>query len=426
VTGPGGYAGETPGRATVAIGLPPGEREPVVAAFEAAGYPTVTLDSLSDLPSLATTGLDFAAAVLDLTDDPPATVEVVNRLRAGGIRIPIVYVTTEAGLDRIESAGIDDADEILLRPVDVDTLRWRVEAMAIRAQVEPTATSRTDTILRSGTVDASWAPQAPIFAIFNPKGGVGKTAIATNLAAALQLRKHRQVLLVDADIVTGHIVLSLGLPETRTVAESWANEMAGDDHEPLLTLAALHASGVRVVSLASNPLTMQALDPERVADGLLEARSGVDAIVVDLHPSYSDINLAVFAIADRILVPVTPDLPAMRAALQLQQVATELGVRERLSMVVNRAKSGISVDDVERATGLKALAEIRSAGLLLVWAANAGKTLIDKYPREKVTADFDSLAERLLLVAGHQPIGAPERQRLNFGSLFGRKASAEG
>jgi Flp pilus assembly CpaE family ATPase len=76
---------------------------------------------------------------------------------------------------------------------------------------------------------------------------------------------------------------------------------------------------------------------------------------------------------------------------------------------VNRAKSGVSVADVERATGMKAFAEIRSAGLLLVWAANAGKTLIDKYPREKVTADFDALAERLLLVTsqgGVEPVRA--------------------
>jgi pilus assembly protein CpaE len=424
VTGPGEYAGEGPGRATVAISLPVGERESVAATFQAAGYPTVTLEAQAELPGLATTGLAFAAAVLDLSDDPNGTVEIVNRLRAGGLRIPVVYVTDDAGLDRVASAGVDDGDEIVLRPLDVDNLRWRVEAMAIRAQVEPTASTTTDTVLRSGVVDASWAPQAPIFAIFNPKGGVGKTTIATNLAVALQLRKHRRVLLVDADTVTGHVVLSLGLPTTRTVAESWAGEMAGDEHEPLLNLAALHPSGVRVVSLASNPLTMQVLDPERVADGLLEARSAVDAIVVDLHPSYSDLNLAIFAIADRILVPVTPDLPAIRAAVQLKEVATELGVRERLALVVNRAKSGVSVPDIERATGLKALAEIRSAGLLLVWAANAGKTLIDKYPREKVTADFDALAERLLMVTGGATLAAPERPRLGFG-LF-RRASAEG
>ena len=425
MTGPGRAAGEPTTRATVAIGLPPGEREPIVAAFQAAGYPTVILETRSDLPALATTGLAFAAAVLDVADDPAGAVETVSRLREGGLLIPVVYVTDDAGLDRVAAAGIDDRDEILLRPVDVEALRWRVEAMAIRAQVEPTASATTDTILRSGSVDASWAPKAPIFAVFNPKGGVGKTTIATNLAVALQLRKHRRVLLVDADTVTGHVVMSLGLPETRTVAESWANEQAGDEPESMLNLAAEHESGVRVISLSSNPLTLENLDPERVADGLLEARSGVDAIVVDLHPSYSDVNLAVFAIADRILVPVTPDLPAIRAAVQLGEVASELGVRERLALVVNRAKSGVSVADVERTTGLSALAEIRSAGLLLVWAANAGKTLIDKYPREKVTADFDALAERLLLVTGTAALPAPERPGPNFGGLF-RKASAEG
>ncbi len=425
MTGFGGYPAEAPVRPTVAIGLPPDERDSIIAAFQAAGYPTITIEASPALPSLATTALTFAAAVLDLAEDPVGTVAIVKRLREGGLRIPVVYVTTDAGLDAVEFAGIDDGDEILLRPIDVDALRWRVEAMAIRAQVEPTAATTTDTILRSGTVDAMWAPQAPIFALFNPKGGVGKTTIATNLAVALQLRKQRQVLLVDADTVTGHVVMSLGMQPTLTVAESWANELPEDEREPLMHLAAVHDSGVRVVSLASNPLTMQTLDPERIADGLLQARSGVDAIVVDLHPSYSDINLAVFAIADRILVPVTPDLPAIRAAVQLKEVAMELGVRERLSMVVNRAKSGVSVADIERATGLKALAEIRSAGLLLVWAANAGKTLIDKYPREKVTADFDALAERLLLVTGTVTLDAPERKRLNFG-LFGRQASAQG
>ncbi|HLX35502.1 MAG TPA: AAA family ATPase [Candidatus Limnocylindrales bacterium] len=415
-----------PARATVAIGLASADRVAIAATFEAAGYGVALIDSAAALPSLATVGTRFAAAILEVGEDAASTVEIVRRLRAGGLELPVVYVTSDAGLDAISSAGVDDTDEILLQPVDVEALRWRVEAMAIRAQVEPTTEAASDTVLRSGRVDASWAPRAPIFALFNPKGGVGKTTIATNLAAALQIRKHRRVLLVDADTVTGHVALSLGMQIKRTVSDSWQDEAAGGPRESLLQLAVEHASGVRVAPLTSNPLTAPHLDPERVADSLLEARDGVDAIVVDLHPSYSDVNLAVFTIADKILVPVTPDLPAIRAAMQLRDVAYELGVRERLAMVVNRAKSGVSVADIERTTGLKAFAEIRSAGLLLVWAANAGKTLIDKYPREKVTGDFDALAERLLLVTGAEQAGelAPA-QRLNLGTLF-RKASAPG
>jgi len=229
--------------------------------------------------------------------------------------MPVLYVTTNDGLDALETAGIRDGDELLLRPLAFETLRWRVEAMAIRAQVEPHDRVESDTVLRSGHVDAAWAAHAPIFAIFSPKGGVGKTTIATNLATALQLRKGRQVLLVDADTVTGHVMLSLGLPNGRSVADGWADEVEGEVSEPILKLATAHSSGVRVAALTSNPLALPNLDPERVVDTLLQARSGVDSIIVDLHPSYSDVNLAIFAIADKIIVPVTPDLPAIRAAV---------------------------------------------------------------------------------------------------------------
>ena len=65
-------------------------------------------------------------------------------------------------------------------------------------------------------------------------------------------------------------------------------------------------------------------------------------------------------------------------------------------MVVNRANSGVSVADVERTLGVTAFAQIRSAGLLFVRAANEGRTVIEMFPREKITADFDVLADRLL------------------------------
>jgi Flp pilus assembly CpaE family ATPase len=65
-------------------------------------------------------------------------------------------------------------------------------------------------------------------------------------------------------------------------------------------------------------------------------------------------------------------------------------------MVVNRANSGVTVADMETTVGMPALALIRSGGLLFVRAANEGRTVIEMFPREKITSDFDNLADRVL------------------------------
>jgi pilus assembly protein CpaE len=153
---------------------------------------------------------------------------------------------------------------------------------------------------------------------------------------------------------------------------------------------------MRVASLTNSPLDSDILEPERVADAITAARRGFDFVVVDLHPSYSQLNLAIFAIADKILVPVTPDVPAIRAAVQLSDYATELGVRDRLALVVNRANSGVAVADLERTIGMPSIALLRSGGLLFVRAANEGRTVIEMFPKEKITEDFDALADRVL------------------------------
>ncbi len=115
-----------------------------------------------------------------------------------------------------------------------------------------------------------------------------------------------------------------------------------------------------------------------------------------MHPSYSPLNQAIFQRSDRILVPVTPDVPALRAAVQLRDVAVELGVRDQLALVVNRANSGVSVTDMEKTVGMPALALIRSGGLLFVRAANEGRSVVEQFPKEKVSEDFAVLAERLV------------------------------
>jgi pilus assembly protein CpaE len=291
-------------------------------------------------------------------------------------------------------------DEYFTRPYSAESLRWRVEAMLIRAEIPIEETESGIMRSESPTEPSGDLQRGQIVIVFNPKGGVGKTTIAVNVAALLQIRKGQQVLLVDCDTVTGHIASSLGMENVRTVADVWTEDLNTGVAESFAEIAARHENGVSVLVMAESPLHSEILEPKRVAEAITTACRVYDWVIVDMHPDYGPLNQVIFERADRIIVPVTPDVPAIRAAVQLREVAVELQIGERLAMVVNRANSGVSVADMERAVGMPALAEIRSAGMTFVRAANEGHSAVERFPKEKVIDDIETLCDRMMATRG--------------------------
>ena len=97
-------------------------------------------------------------------------------------------VVSPRTLERLRPTGARLDDEYFTRPYSAESIRWRVEAMCIRRE---TVDDGTGAAVLSGQRRgrSDWASLATVIVVFNPKGGVGKTTVATNLAAAIQLRK---------------------------------------------------------------------------------------------------------------------------------------------------------------------------------------------------------------------------------------------
>ncbi len=392
-------------RSAVAIALPPAEFAAVSAQLAEAGYEPIDVETADDLEALLNKRRDIGVAILDGENDFDRSLEMYSLLHEEDRNIPALMVVAARALDRMSLAGKARVnDEYFTRPYSAESLRWRVEAMLIRAEIP------ADDIT-SGIIQAAPAPGAPesvvvgaaeeahrgqIVIVFNPKGGVGKTTIAVNVAALLQVRKNQRVLLVDCDTVTGHVASSLGMENVRTVADAWTEDVDTGIAESFSEIASPHLNGVSVLVMAESPLHTEILDPKRVAEAITTACRVYDWVIVDMHPDYGPLNQVIFERADKIIVPVTPDVPAIRAAVQLREVAVELGIRDRLAMVVNRANSGVSVADMERTVGMPALAEVRSAGMLFVRAANEGRSAVERFPREKVIEDIETLCDRMM------------------------------
>jgi MinD-like ATPase involved in chromosome partitioning or flagellar assembly len=398
-------------RSAVAIVLPRPEFIAVRGQLVDAGIEGIAVESAAELEQLLASRTDVNAAILDGESDFDRTLEMHGVLHANGRNVPALMLMPQRSIGRMGLGAAEAQDEYFTRPYSAESLRWRIEAMLIRVDREPVGEGPRTALVGGDAAAPLEAPDIPadsngqredrhrrgkIVIVFNPKGGVGKTTISINLGAVLQLRKGQRVLLVDCDTITGHIAPSLGLERPRTLASAWRDAAGTGVYESVARIATVHSSGVSVLVMAESPMHTEALAPRKVADAIIGARESYDWVILDMHPDYGPLNQALFAGADRILVPVTPDVPCIRAAVQFREVAAELEVRGLLTMVINRANSGVAASDVERVVGLPALGRVRSAGMLFVHASDEGKSAVERFPTAKVIGDIATLADRLI------------------------------
>lgn len=199
---------------------------------------------------------------------------------------------------------------------------------------------------------------APVFMVYSPKGGSGKTAVAINLAVALR-ELITPVALLDADLQLGDLPVDLNIRPKATVSELVAS--GRPDPELLSSVMQPHSSGISVVFAPQKPELMELITGNMMIQVARTLKSHSQALVVDTASYLTDHNLALMEVANDVLLVVTPDLPSVKDAKLFLELAPDLGLRpERVGLVINRATmpGAIPAAQIEKALKLTRIFQI--------------------------------------------------------------------
>ena len=189
----------------------------------------------------------------------------------------------------------------------------------------------------AGTSAAGAAKGARITAVTSGKGGVGKTFVTANLAAALARRGER-VLVLDADLGLANIDVVLNLYSRLTLHDVFTGRTPLDD-------AILPAPGGFSVLLAGSGLVEYSRMTPEVRDKLLEViarvRPRYDHILLDTGAGISDVVLFTVSLADEVLIVATPEPTSLADAYATVKVLAATQSLRPMRLLVNQTqKSG--------------------------------------------------------------------------------------
>jgi len=389
--------------------------EAYVEALTRAGFEPISLD-----PGHVQVTPHVDMGVIDCDLPPEVVTAVSEQLAATNVATRLLLVGTATELP--ESVG-GAGDEVALKPIPPDALVYRLQALLIRTGRHlPTESGAwaADETLSSAPI----AGEGHVVSVFAPKGGVGKTTVAVNMAVALRLQTRSEVLLFDADVGVGNVTAVLDVPYRMglaDLADSPPEEWSDAAFEQIVTT---HPdTGVHVITWGTDPAESERISVDLLLAALRWARDNHSYVIIDNHPGYDDRTMAMLAVANEIFLVVTPEVGALRNSSQFLELARELGLGNVVRVVVNRANHGIRVQDMSKTLGLPIAATIVSNGPKAVIASNEGRPVILRFPREKMSDDLHAVA-RLVVEPDRAAAGpAPAGAKRGFWTRFGTRTS---
>jgi pilus assembly protein CpaE len=363
---------------------------------------------------------DHQLAIIDVVSGEKTPIELCREIRgtpalAG---IPILCVGQSDDVeDRIRflEAG---ADDVMAKPFDSRELEARVEALLLRFQ----RSKDLQAVVSADGITVS--RQRRTVAVHSPRGGVGTTTIATNVAMVMARRKPDRVVLVDLHLQFGQVATHLNVEAKQTLADVARDEAAMTEPELLRTYAARHDSGLHVLAAPTSPELAELITAQHVDRILTTLLESYDLIVIDAGSWLDERTMTAFEHAETVIFAVSPEISALKALTGLLEYLNEAGsVAAKSTFVLNNqfAREILKLRDVESALGTKITSELPYDPFIYLKSVNAGVPVVLSEPRSVAAERFAKLATAAFGSDGVVvPEGAETKRQRRLGGLLRR------
>ncbi len=174
-----------------------------------------------------------------------------------------------------------------------------------------------------------------VVGILSGKGGVGKTTITSNVAAALTSVFGRRTIILDTNITSSHIRLHFGMYDEmkRTLEDVIKNESS--------LKKAIYSDSLVGVDIIPSPESLKGINLKKLKDLTTHlATSAYDFVIIDSAPGFRENVPYIIKASDKILVITTPQIPDVTDALKLIELIRRIdrARKKEVIIVVNRVK----------------------------------------------------------------------------------------
>ena len=301
---------------------------------------------------------------------------------------PVVVLTTGSPNGFVRRVFESGADDIVTLPESPDGIAFALEKAVAR---------------RRGAAIASGIALASMICILGPKGGTGKTLVATNLTVALAAAGHKAAL-VDLDLQFGDVGLALGLRPDKTIYDL-ARSAGSLDEEKLDAYLVRHSSGARILLAPTRPDHASTVTVDFLRDVFANLRAMHDYVIVDTPPGFTPEVIAAIDTSTHVcMIGMLDSLSLKNTKLGLETLELMGYDPTRVSLVLNRADTrvGITQEDVEAIIGRVPDVLLPSDRQIPI-SVNDGSPIVLEDERSEIARAFRKLSELYVDNDGETP-----------------------